>query len=456
MEQIEATGAQAVDAAASSVQPVGALAPASVREAAPASPHAGPALLQPLRVRDFRLVFTGESISLLGSQFHFVALAWLTLQLTGSGLALGTVLMVAAVPRAIFMLVGGALSDRFSPRTLMLASNALRSVVVGVVATLVITGNAQLWHLYVLAGIFGAVDAIFHPALNTIVPMLVSERLLPAANALVQVMSQLSGLIGPALAGVVVAAVQTGPAFAVDAASFAVAAAALALVRGGRRATSGARAAEQGEQPAEGLLTTIRSGLAYAWADQQVRALLFLTAALNFSFTGPVSVGLPYLADTRFEGGSVALGLMFSSFGAGAVIGALVAGSLRHVPRLGLVVLLMAMGLGVGEALVGVAPNVWVAMVIGAGIGLGIGFLNVRVVAWLQARTPAHLRGRVMSLIMLSGVGLAPISLAISGAIIDLGAVSLTFTVAGAIIILAALSGLASGIPGQMADEARP
>lgn len=413
----------------------------------------GPALLQPLRLRDFRLVFTGESISLIGDQFHFVALAWLTLQLTGSGLALGTVLMVAAVPRAIFMLVGGALSDRFSPRTLMFVSNALRSLVVGIVAALVITDNAQLWHLYVLAAIFGVVDAIFHPALNTIVPMLVSERLLPPANALVQVMAQLSGLIGPAVAGIVVATVRTGPAFAVNAVSFAVATVAVFMVHGGRRAPATARDGDAEAEAREGLLATIGSGLAYAWSDPPVRALLLLNLAFNFAFTGPVSVGLPYLADTRFEGGPVALGLMLSSFGAGAVAGALLAGSLRHVPRLGLVVVVVAMILGVGEALVGLAPNVWVALPIGAGIGLGVGFLNVRVIAWLQARTPQAIRGRVMSLIMLSGVGLAPFSLAIAGAIIDLGAVSLAFAASGAIIFVAALVGLASGIPEQMTDE---
>ncbi len=430
--------------------PASALAPDAQALAAAGR---GPALLQPLRVRDFRLVFAGESISLIGDQFHFVALAWLTLQLTGSGLALGTVLMVAAVPRAIFMLVGGALSDSFSPRTLMLVSNVLRAVVVGIVAALVLTENAQLWHLYLLAGIFGVVDAIFHPALNTIVPMLVSGRLLPPANALVQVMAQLSGFIGPALAGIVVAAVQTGAAFAVDAASFAVAALALLLVRGGRRTAPAQEALGGADRRTHDLLSTIRSGLAYAWSDPAVRALIGLTAALNFAFVGPVSVGLPYLADTRFEGGSAALGLMLSAFGAGAVGGALLAGSLRHVPRLGLVILLLAMVLGVGEALVGLAPNVWIAMAIGACIGVGIGFLNVRVIAWLQARTPEDMRGRVMSLIMFSGMGLAPFSLAIAGAIIDLGAVDLTFAVGGAIIVLAALAGMLSRVPQLMTDE---
>src|SRR5918996_5775417 len=105
----------------------------------------------------------------------------------------------------------------------MLISNALRGVVVGAVAALVLSGNAQLWQLYVLAGIFGVVDAFFHPALNTIVPMLVKERQLPAANAIVQITQQLTGLVGPAIAGLVVAALQTGPAFAVDAISFVVA-----------------------------------------------------------------------------------------------------------------------------------------------------------------------------------------------------------------------------------------
>jgi MFS family permease len=433
--------------------PATSLAPDATEDQALAAPGRGPALLQPLRVRDFRLVFAGESISLIGDQFHFVALAWLTLQLTGSGLALGTVLMVAAVPRAIFMLVGGALSDSFSPRTLMLVSNVLRAVVVGIVATLVLTENAQLWHLYLLAGIFGVVDAIFHPALNTIVPMLVSGRLLPPANALVQVMAQLSGFIGPALAGIVVAAVQTGAAFTVDAASFAAAALALLLVRGGRRTAPAAEAVGGADRRTHDLLSTIRSGLAYAWSDPAVRALIGLTAALNFAFVGPVSVGLPYLADTRFEGGSAALGLMLSAFGAGAVAGALLAGSLRHVPRLGLVVLLLAMVLGVGEALVGLAPNVWIAMAIGACIGVGIGFLNVRVIAWLQARTPEDMRGRVMSLIMFSGMGLAPFSLAIAGAVIDLGAVGMTFAIGGAIIVLAALAGMLSRVPQLMTDE---
>ena len=428
--------------------------------AAPDEPARGPALLQPLRLRDFRLVFTGESISLIGDQFHFVALAWLTLQLTGSGLALGTVLTAAAIPRAVFMLVGGALSDSLSPRSLMLVSNALRSGVVAVIAVLVLTGNAQLWQLYVLALIFGVVDAFFFPALNTIVPMLVSDRLLPPANALVQITQQLSGLIGPAIAGLVVAAVQTGPAFAIDAASFAVATALLLLVRGGRRAPSPdvpgapARGAPGGQLAQIGArMANIGAGFAYVWRDPPVRSLLVLVAAFNFAFNGPLLVGLPYLADARFESGAAAFGVMLSAYGAGALGGAVLAGSLRHVPQLGLVTLVTAAAMGVSLALVGNVPNFLLAVAAIGAIGLGAGFINVRVIAWLQARAPEAMRGRVMSLLMLGAVGLAPLSLAVSGAIIEFGAVSLMFTVAAAIIVAASAAGVFAGVPSQMTDE---
>jgi MFS family permease len=416
------------------------------------------ALIQPLGVRDFRLLFSGESISLLGDQFHFVALAWLTLQLTGSGVALGTVLMTAAIPRGLFMLVGGALSDRISPRSLMFASNGLRTVGVAIIAALVLSGQAHLWQLYVVALIFGTVDAFFHPALNTIVPMLVSEGLLSPANALVQIMQQLSGLIGPAIAGVAVAALNTGPAFAFDAVSFAVATLTIWLVRGGRRAAPAAtegQDASAGQAPAGGLLANIASGIAYSWRDPAIRSLVLLVAATNLAFTGPLLVGLPYLADTRFVGGAAAFGVIIAAFGAGALGGAILAGSLRHVPRLGLVVLLIASAMGIGLAVLGSLPNVLLAVIFMAAIGVGSGFVNVRIIAWLQARTPEAMRGRVMSLVLLGAVGLTPVSLAVSGVIIDVGAVSMMFAVAGAIIVVSSLAGILAGVPSQMIDTPR-
>ncbi len=414
---------------------------------APAATTSGPPLLRPLRVRDFRLLFSGETISVLGDHFHFVALAWLTLQLTGSGLALGSVLMVAAIPRAVFMLVGGALSDRFSPRSLMLYSNVIRAVLVGIIAALVLTGNVQLWQLYVMGAIFGVVDALFYPAISAILPMLVDETNLAPANALMQGSQQLATLLGPALAGLLVALVQTGPAFAIDSVSFAIAALALLFIVGGRRA---AKAAEAAEGADAGLLTNIRVGFGYAWRDPAVRSLVLLTAAFNFGFTGPLGVGLPFLSEHALGGGSATFGILLSAFGAGALIGAVAAGSIHYVPHLGAVTLTIAVGLGVGLGLIGVAPNVPIGFALLAVMGIGAGFINVHVVSWLQGRTPEEMRGRVMSMVMLGSVGVAPLSYALAGLIVEIGPVPVLFGVAGAIVAVAALIGIASGAAGKM------
>src|SRR5690349_9752520 len=136
----------------------------------------------PLSVRNFRLLWIGESISLLGDQFYMIALPWLVLQITGSALALGGVLALAAIPRALFMLIGGALVDRFSPRSVMFASNFLRLVLVAVLSALVLTNNIRVEMLYVFALAFGLADAFYFPAQTAIVPQLIPEEQLQAGN----------------------------------------------------------------------------------------------------------------------------------------------------------------------------------------------------------------------------------------------------------------------------------
>jgi MFS family permease len=431
----------------SPVEPVTSVAPAP--EAPTARRRFG--LLDPLRAHDFRLVFSGETISMLGDQFHFVALAWLALQLTGSGLALGTVLTVAAIPRAVLVLVGGAYSDRLSPRSLMLVSNAIRAVVVGILAVLVLTGNAQLWQLYVLAVIFGIFDAFFWPALNTIVPMLTTEAQLPAANALMQGSQQLTTLVGPAIAGVLVAAVQTGPAFVIDSASFAVAAIALLMIAGGRRPRplAGTETA-----PRDSILANIREGIGMAMRDPAIRTTMLLTAAFNLAFTGPILVGLPWAARDHW-GGSAVFGFLVSGFGAGALVGAIFAGSIGRVRQLGLATVVIGVVLGVALAALGFVPNAAVAFVVLLLMALGVGFINVRLIAWLQARVPDTMRGRIISLVSFGSVSLTPLSLALAGVVVDVAAPAM-FAVAGAIVVLASLAGAAWGLPTHMQETDGP
>ena len=432
----------------------------AIPETAPHGRLARVAILRPLQGRDFRLLWTGETVSMFGDQFHFVALAWLVIGLTSSGLALSTVLIAASIPRAALLLIGGALSDRLAPRSLMLVSNIVRAVVVSLVTILIVTGRVELWHLIVLAVIFGAVDALFIPAMNTIIPMLAPIDRLPAANAMIQATFQMAGLVGPAIAGVLVALLGTAPAFAIDAATFAFAAAMIAMIRGGRRQPAPTAMSDADEDaattdvapvtaPDPSLWSSIRAGAAYAFGDPAIRIVILMTASFNLAFTGPVSVGFAWLASHRFEGGSIAFGAMFAGFAGGALIGAIVAGSRRPPARQGLILLTTAAALGIGLAAIGLAPTAAVATVILTLMGLGIGYVNVMMIAWLQARTDPAMLGRVMSLLMLGSFGLGPVSLIIAGLLVETALTQL-YIAAGALVLATALLGLATGVQDRL------
>src|SRR5205807_5494039 len=175
---------------------------------------------RPLAVRDFRLLFVGEGISRLGDQFYLVALPLLVLQLTGSGLALGTILLASTAPRMVFLLVGGAATDWLSPHKLMVASNTLRSLVCAILTLIVLFRVTSLWHLLVLAAAFGTLDAFFSPAVRAFVPSVLDRDKLIAGNSLMQSADMLTKFVGPSLAGLVVALAGSASAFGADTISF--------------------------------------------------------------------------------------------------------------------------------------------------------------------------------------------------------------------------------------------
>ena len=407
-------------------------------------------LWQPVTVRDFRLLWFGQGVSLFGDQFYLVALPWLTYQLTGSALALGTVLMVAGVARAIFQLLGGALSDRFSPRTLMLVSNVVRAVVTFAITAIVLTGVTRLWHLYLLSVVFGLVDAFFFPAYMSIVPKLVANEYLAAGNALLRGTARFMALIGPATAGVIISTQSLGMAFAIDTATFVFAVGSIWLMKeqppiSVKEFTSTEALIADERSGRMGLFRSIKEGLLYAWHHPLIRALLFFIAAIEFSFTGPSSVGLAALAKQRFafEGGATSLGWMMSSFGGGMLIGMLVAGSIKVARRQGRVVIGVTFVFGLGLALLGLSTNLLWACATLAFIGLGGGLANIIILALVQAKTDKRMLGRVMGLMMFGMSLLEPLSFTLAGAMADAN-LTILFAASGAIILATTLLSLGS------------
>ncbi len=383
--------------------------------------------------RNFRLLWAGEGVSLIGDQFYLIALPWLVLKLTGDPLAMGTVLALAAIPRALFMLVGGALTDRFSPRALMLTSNLVRLLVVGLLSLVTIAGVVELWMLYGFALLFGLADAFFYPAQSSIIPRLLGAERLQTGNAVVQGTAQLSLFVGPVLAGTLISLLDGGSggtatapdmlgigvAFAIDAATFAVSALTLSLIRL-------APVAASGDAPTEptGMFASIAEGARAMWSDRVLRYYFMLIAAANLLITGPFAVGIPVLADQEYAGGAAAFGLVLSAYGAGSLSGVILAGvrrrpSARRFPALmlGLTALM-----GVSLILLGSVTALFPAAAVAAGMGMAQGYVVIQFITWLQLRTPAHLLGRMMSLLMFAVVGMTPLSTLVAGALIQSGA----------------------------------
>lgn len=393
-------------------------------------------MLKVFSLRDFRLLFAGATTSLLGDQFAFIATPWLVLKMTGDPLALGIVLALEGIPRAIFMLLGGAITDRLSPRLIMLISDGIRFILTALMALVVLTGTVQMWMIYIFSLAFGLVAGFAIPAENSIVPMLVEEQDLQAGNSVMMGVVQLVGFIGPTLAGILIARFSQSPlgiglAFALDAISFAVSAICLGWMHGGKSKVVDASAKK------ESVWYSILAGMRYLWDDKAVLLMFLIVTLLNLLFVGPILVGIPVLADQRLPEGAVAFGLLMSAYSGGNLAGYLLAGSVPRpsgkAMRVFLITLMAAFGVALGSF--GFIRSTWVDFVLMVLLGLGNGYLAIILFTWIQTRTPREMLGRMMSMMMLSSTGMVPISQAISGAVSKWSLTAL-FVGAGVLILV--------------------
>jgi hypothetical protein len=385
-------------------------------------------------------------VSLLGDQFFVVALPWLIIGLTGNALTIGGIIAVGAAPRTIFILVGGVITDRTSPRTVMLYSNIGRMALVAGLALLTMTGLVQLWMLYPFSLLLGLGYALYLPAQSTMIPRLVPDDRLQAGNAIIQGTSQLSLFLGPAVAGVLIAflgekgtgagvvagARGIGIVFALDAVSFLVSAMTLSRIKLPSKPLGGRRDAGR-----SGVLQSLLEGLGHVWRDKTLRHYFVLIGLVNLALLGPLSVGIPVLASTRFSGGALAYGGILSGLGAGALAGVAAGGLLRRPQGRSFAAALLFSSalLGVGLAFLGAVPSVGPAVAAGFLIGVAEGYLIVQFITWLQLRTPRDELGRVLSILLFVSVGQAPVSSVIAGALVGLNA-PLVMVGAGGLIVL--------------------
>jgi MFS family permease len=358
-----------------------------------------PRVVEPLRDRDFRLLWTGQTISIIGDYIAGIAFPFQVLALGGGALEFGVSWTLNSGSFLVFLLVGGAIVDRVPRRLVILASDLIRGLGVSIIFVLAANGTLRIEHLYAMSVVFGTTAAFFDPAMGAIIPELVPAAVLQAGNALRGLSRQIALLGGPVIGGLLVAAGGPALAYGVDAATFLISFIALLSVHPPRC---------EAPLPA-GLLRQVREGLAFTFSVPWLWVSIFGWALVNAGTSGALIVALPLLVTEVLRGDARLYATIVAALGVGQVIGTVILGQLR-VRRLGVGIYLLGTLSGAAIFFVGLFP--W-AVVVLAGIAIK-GFADVGVgVLWqtaIQKHVPRELLGRVTSIDFFGGTLTAPVA----------------------------------------------
>jgi Major Facilitator Superfamily len=402
------------------------------------TPHA----TGPWRNANLRWLLAGSALSLTGDQFTLIALPWLVLGLTGDPLALGFVVALMSVPRAIFILLGGAVVDRYSPRSVMMLTKYASALLLGALAALTWTGHVTLTALYLLALGIGLSQAFAIPSGTAILPRSVPGSLLQAANGLMMGLRQLSMLAGPLLAALLLALAPSasaggtdmhalGLAFAVDGVTFILSAWTLARVRplpDDKAATAG-----------EPVLRAVATGLAMVWRDVPLRTCFLYWSLIALFVGGAMQVALPLLASDTL-GSAPAYAVLMAAHGGGMLLG-MAAATLAPKPKsitFGATLLLGDAMAGLLLMLLGGIDATWQGTAVLLALGALAGFLQVAIFTWIQRRVAPQMLGRTMSIFLFIFMGLAPMSAAATGWVLQHITLGQLFAGSGGALILCA------------------
>ena len=381
-----------------------------------------------LHIRNYRLFWFGQLVSVSGTWMQTVAQSWLVLSLTGSGVDLGITVALQFLPMLLFGMYGGVLADRYDKRKLLIATQAAGGLLALILFGLVATDTVELWMVYVLAFLLGVVTMIDMPTRQSFVIEMVGPDEVPNAVGLNSAMFNTGRILGPAAAGISISALGIAPSFLANAISYLAVIGALLAMRPGELFR---------REPAERRRGEVRAGLRYAWADPILRSTLFLVAVLGMFGVNFVVV-LPLLARFTFEGGAGLYSLFTALMSLGSLMGALVAASRARPTRR----VLIGSGIAFGVLLLGAAaaPTVWLTSVLLVAVGMAVMLFLATANTTLQLNSDAALRGRVMALYGLLLMGTTPVGGPLLGWISEAWGPRVGLAIGGALSLAAALA----------------
>jgi DHA3 family tetracycline resistance protein-like MFS transporter len=401
-----------------------------------------PAVLVPLRHRDFRLLLTGQTVSSFGNSISNVAVPFQLLALGASPLQLGITIAIETVTAVAFLLLGGAVADRIQRRTGILASDALAGCVLATVAALSVSGALRIEHLYVAAAALGAAQAFLSPAFSAIIAELVPADILRAGNAARLLSRSAARIAGPTVGGLVVAFVSPAAAFGIDALTFLFSFGTLLLAHPDKRTAA----------PSTSIVADIREGFGYVVRYRWLWTTTIYFMLVNIAYAGQSGVMTPLLVRDTLAGDARVFGFVNSAYGVGTIVAGIVVAQLA-ARRPGRVMFAFEMLAALGVLAIGLVPTLPVVLLAMVVMGVALASSTVIWQSLLQRLVPTHVLGRVTSIDLLGNSVINPLAPLIAAALIGPIGPPGTFLIAGIYaVVLVTIAVIAS--PLRDMDEA--
>jgi MFS family permease len=367
-----------------------------------------PVTLRALRHRNFQLFFSGQLISLIGTWMQSVAQSWLVYRLTGSSLLLGAVGFASQFPVFLVAPLGGIVADRWNRQRVVIGTQTASMILAFILALLTLTGLVQVWHIFVLAAMLGVVNAFDIPGRQSFLVDMVGKEDLMNAIALNSSMFNGARILGPAIAGILVAKIGEGWCFFVNGISYIAVIIGLLLMR------VQLRPFQSQASPFEHII----EGFRFVRQTGPIRAILLLLGLVSL-VAMPYAVLMPIFADRILHGGAKAFGNLMGATGVGALLGALTLASKTGIRGLGRWVAFACAGFGISLILFSFSRNLWLSIFLLLPVGFSMMLQMSSSNTLIQAMVPDQLRGRVMAVYSMMFMGMAPFGAFLAGALAD-------------------------------------
>ncbi|EJQ41160.1 hypothetical protein IEI_05399 [Bacillus wiedmannii] len=391
-----------------------------------------------LKNTNFLFLWAATLFSSFALAFFTFSQTWYIAKTLNLEASLGVVFVALSVPRLIFMIIGGAVADKFPKKNIMFYSNIIRAILVATILTWFIVGDVTLYTFALFALFFGLADAFFWSADGSILPELVEKSRLTQANSLTQMSNQASVILGPVLGGILIKFTNYETIFSITILLLIVAAILVQKIQ---------FAMPEQQNTDKGMFTSIKEGILYVKESPFLSTFLICSAFLNLFLIGPMQVGFPLFVKNVLHGDSLQFSYLEASVGGGMAIGAVIVGLKNINRRRGLFCIIMMLLSGVFFLSINFSTVLWQALLAGMFYGITIAMAIVPLMAMIQSTVKEEMMGRVMSLLMLSSMGFIPLSYAFTSIALAIGIPIVTVMKSGAIAVIVFVLFVAIRVP---------